>query len=135
MAREGIAYLFLCKSDRRKKLIDKIKNKYPQIRIVDIVCSGRFNPAYVFKLLSKEVDGILLLGCDPADCQYREGNLFAERRFYLAKKTLSGFGLDEERFQIIWHKVNEINPVLLEIDKFINELDSLNEMERGVEKK
>lgn len=135
MAREGLTYLFLCRADKRKKLIAKITNKYPHIKIVDIICSGRFNTAYAFKLLNNGANGVIVLGCDPADCQYREGNLFAERRLFLAKKTLSCFGLDSERFQVIWHKVNEVNPVLSEIDRFMYETNVINEKERGMEKK
>lgn len=133
MAGKDLVYLFLCRAKERKRLIEKINNKYPNILVVDIGCSGRFNPEYALKLINKGASGVLILGCTPADCIYREGSLISERRLFLAKKILSGFGLNEEKLQVMWHKINEVEPVLKEIDKFMNEVTAIKDKE-GVEK-
>lgn len=129
MAGKDLVYLFLCRSDKRKRLIEKIKEKYENINIVDIVCSGRFKPEYALKLINKGVKGVIILGCIPADCIYREGSTISERRLFLAKQILSGFGLQEDKLQVMWHKTNEIDPVLKEIDKFMKETISVSKKE------
>jgi coenzyme F420-reducing hydrogenase delta subunit len=119
MAKERLIYLFICKTDIRKKLIETIKSKYSSINIIDTICAGKINPSMLLKLINNGADGIIVLGCNPADCHYREGNLFSERRFFLTKKSLDGFGFDSDRLQILWHKPTAVKPVLNDIEKFL----------------
>jgi coenzyme F420-reducing hydrogenase delta subunit len=122
MARECLVYLFVCKTDIRKKLIDTIKNKYNNIKVIDTVCAGKINPSMLLKIINNGAEGIIVLGCNQADCHYREGNLFSERRFYLTKKLLEGFGFNQDKLQILWHKPTSVIPVLDDIDKFLSSI-------------
>jgi coenzyme F420-reducing hydrogenase delta subunit len=131
MAEKGLVYLFVCKVDIRKKLINQINSKFPSIKVVDSICAGKINPSLLLKLINNGAKGVIVLGCEPADCYYREGNLFSERRFYLTKKTLEGFGFDPNRLQILWHKVTSIKPVINDIEKFLSMLGDKN-LARGV---
>ncbi len=50
----------------------------------------------------KGADGIMVLGCHPADCHYVEGNLYEERKIRMLKKLLALTGLEPERLSLDW---------------------------------
>lgn len=127
MAKKDIIYLFVCRADKRQKLLDEIEKKFPNIQPVNIHCAGRFNPILSFKLLQQKASGIVLLGCDTGDCHYREGNLFSERRMLLAKETLNGFGLDGNRLHIIWHNPKQTAKVLKSLSEFSDYIKNLSD--------
>ena len=48
---------------------------YPgNLRIVRLLCSGRFDPAFVLEAFREGADGVMILGCHPGDCHYKDGN-------------------------------------------------------------
>ncbi len=53
----------------------------PNIRIIRVPCSGRVDPLFVVKAFQAGADGVMVLGCHPGDCHYRDGNYYARRRF------------------------------------------------------
>lgn len=77
--------------------------QYPtNIRMIRVMCSGMVHPNLVIEALTQGADGVLMCGCHPGDCHYREGNLKAEKRADAIKLMLSDFGLEEERFRLEW---------------------------------
>jgi len=127
MPNSDLIYLFYCRAEKRKKLIEMISKKFPQIKPIDIHCAGRFNPVIAFNLLMKEkVKGVVLLGCDSGDCHYREGNLFSERRLLLAQETLNAFGLSDSCLQVLWHNPNQVAPIIKELETFIKSIEYLS---------
>jgi F420-non-reducing hydrogenase iron-sulfur subunit len=54
------------------------------------------------KAFSEGADGVMIFGCHPGDCHYKEGNYKAIRRFHLLKKMLNQFGIEDERFRLEW---------------------------------
>ena len=74
----------------------------PNIRIVRVPCSGRVDPLFVAKTLQGGADGVLVLGCHPGDCHYRDGNYYARRRYTLMHGFLDFLGFDERRLKIDW---------------------------------
>ncbi len=82
--------------------------QYPSnIRIIRVMCSGMVHPNFVIEALTKGADGVLVCGCHPGDCHYREGNLIAEKRAEAIKLMLSDYGLEEERFRLEWVSASE----------------------------
>ena len=130
MDRTNTVIAFVCQSEKRKKLIASIQKKHPSIRFIPIICIGKMNPAVVFRLLLKETRGVILIGCEPSDCHYREGAFFAERRFYLLKETLKGFGLDENLLHIIWSNPKKHLRVIKSVDSFMDYLQK-SVLEKG----
>jgi len=66
------------------------------------MCSGRVDPTFVLKAFSEGADGVLICGCHPGDCHYKEGNYKAMRRYILLKKLLEQFGIEKERLRLEW---------------------------------
>lgn len=77
------------------------------IRIVRVMCSGRVDPQFVLKGFKEGADGILILGCHPGDCHYKEGNYKALRRMKMLSKLLEQFGIEKERLKIDWVSASE----------------------------
>jgi len=79
----------------------------PNIRIIRVMCSGMVHPNLIVEALTKGADGVLVCGCHPGDCHYREGNLRAEARAEAVTLMLQDFGLEEERFRLEWVSASE----------------------------
>jgi coenzyme F420-reducing hydrogenase delta subunit len=130
MDRANTVIAFVCQADKRKKLISSLQSKYPSLRIIPIICIGKLNPAIIFRLLLKEASGVILLGCEPSDCHYREGAFFSERRFFLAKEVLKGFGVNEKLLNIIWSNPGKDTLVLKKFEAFMQYLKE-TQVEKG----
>ena len=72
----------------------------PNIRIVRVMCSGMVHPNLVIDALTKGADGVLVCGCHPGDCHYKDGNLRAEKRAEAIILMVEDFGLEEARFRL-----------------------------------
>lgn len=79
----------------------------PNIRIIRVMCSGMVHPNLVIDALTKGADGVLMCGCHPGDCHYREGNLKAQQRADAIKLMVEDFGIEEERFRLEWISASE----------------------------
>ena len=77
------------------------------LSIIRVMCSGRVDPVLAATALLRGADGVLIAGCHPGDCHYREGNYYARRRFALLKKTIETLGLDSERLMLAWVSASE----------------------------
>jgi len=71
------------------------------------MCSGRVEPEMIIEALSKGADGVLVLGCHPGDCHFKEGNYKTLRRDSLLHKMLADFGIEPERVRLDWVSASE----------------------------
>jgi F420-non-reducing hydrogenase iron-sulfur subunit len=74
---------------------------------VRVLCSGRTDPQFVIQAFKEGADGVLILGCHPGDCHYKEGNFQTLKRYKLLKKMLPQFGVEEERLRLDWISATE----------------------------
>lgn len=85
-----------------------LKLAYPEsVRLVRVMCSGRVDPQMVLKGFREGADGVMILGCHPGDCHYKEGNYFAQNRAHLLAGLLAQYGIEKERFRIDWVSAGE----------------------------
>lgn len=85
-------------------------NKLPvpgEIRLVRVMCSGRIDAQFVVEALQNGADGVMILGCHPGDCHYKEGNYSTMRRHELLKKILESFGVSNDRVYLDWVSASE----------------------------
>ena len=75
--------------------------------VIKVMCSGRVEPALVATAYLRGADGVLVAGCHPGDCHYREGNYYARRRFALLHETIKTLGLEPERLMLAWVSASE----------------------------
>jgi F420-non-reducing hydrogenase iron-sulfur subunit len=79
----------------------------PQVKIVRVMCSGRVDVQHILEALQCGADGVLVLGCHPGDCHYKEGNYKTLRRMALLKKLLTQMGYEDERVRLDWVSASE----------------------------
>jgi coenzyme F420-reducing hydrogenase delta subunit len=72
----------------------------PELRIVQVPCTGRLDMVEVLHALEEGADGVLTLGCMPGDCHFLQGNYRARKRVEYVKKLLSDVGLEPERLEM-----------------------------------
>jgi len=81
---------------------------YPaNIKPIRVMCSGRVEPEFVLQAFRCGADGILILGCHPGDCHYKQGNYKALGRALLLQKLLLQFGIESERLRLDWAAASE----------------------------
>ncbi len=82
--------------------------KYPpNVRVIKIPCSGRFDPLFMIKAFERGADGVLVSGCHPGDCHYSEGNFNARRKFTVFRSLLDTLGVDMDRVWFSWISASE----------------------------
>ena len=79
----------------------------PNVKIVRVMCSGRIDPQFVLQAFQMGADGVLVLGCHPGDCHYKEGNYHTQSRITLLQKVLRQMGIEEGRLRLDWVSANE----------------------------
>jgi len=77
------------------------------VRLIRVMCSGRVDPQFVLHAFRQGAEGVLILGCHPGDCHYREGNLKALRRVRLLERLLDQLGVDRQRLRLDWVAAGE----------------------------
>ncbi|HID42370.1 MAG TPA: hydrogenase iron-sulfur subunit [Archaeoglobaceae archaeon] len=99
-----------------------LRKKYPEsLRIVRVPCTGRVEPEFILRALEKGADGVLILGCHPGDCHYKEGNLTAFRRFILLRDVLQSVGI-EDRIGLEWVGAGEVDIFVNVVDDFVKKI-------------
>ena len=96
----------------------------PNIRIIRVMCSGRVDPLLVAEALSRNIDGVLVLGCHPGDCHYISGNYEAEVKIKLLKKLLDLIGFTD-RLRLDWVSASEGNRFAQLVNEFTEHIKNL----------
>ena len=97
----------------------------PNIRVIRVMCSGMVHANLVIDALTKGADGVLVCGCHPGDCHYREGNLKAEARADAIKLMMQDFGIEEPRFRLEWVSASEAPRFAQVITEMVSEVKAL----------
>ena len=74
----------------------------PNVRIVQVPCSGRVDPVMIFKAFTEGYDGVLVSGCHFGDCHYIFGNHRAVEQFEKTMRVVRLLGLEEGRVRLEW---------------------------------
>lgn len=97
----------------------------PNFRIIRTMCSARVDPEFVLRSLSKGADGVIVLGCHPADCHYIGGNYRARRRIALLRLVLEQYGFDPKRLRLEWVSASEGEKFQKTLTEFVDTIKEL----------
>ncbi len=100
-------------------------NYPPNIRIIRVMCSGRIDPTFVLEAFKDGADGILICGCHPGDCHYKEGNYKCLRRYNMLEKYFEQMGINPKRFRLEWISASEGKLFAELADSFTNTIREL----------
>jgi F420-non-reducing hydrogenase iron-sulfur subunit len=110
--------------------------QYPaNLRIIRVMCSVMVHPDLVVKAFGYGADAVLLMGCPPGECHYRDGNRKAKARSARIEEALSLMGIELERFKLIWCSSAEVERfacLVREIDEMLRGMGPLTRGKDGV---
>jgi F420-non-reducing hydrogenase iron-sulfur subunit len=104
----------------------------PNVRIVQVPCSGRIDPVIIFRALVEGYDGVLVSGCHPGDCHYSTGNYFARRKLAVARRLLETVGIEPERLYFTWVSAAEGRRFAEVVAEFTEQLKKLAGREKAL---
>ncbi len=102
----------------------------PNTRVIRLMCSGRLDVQFVLTALRSGADGVLIGGCHPGDCHYREGNYKCLRRFKLLRKYLGQLGVEPQRVRLEWIAASEGDRVQKVTDEMVEQIRQLGPFRR-----
>ncbi|NMC46288.1 MAG: hydrogenase iron-sulfur subunit [Chloroflexi bacterium] len=104
-----------------------VENDLPaNVKLIKVPCSGRIDPLYILNAVQGGADGIMVCGCDPHKCHYKEGNLHARRALSEFRNFLDMLGYPSDRFVFHWMGINEhslIQPLLSDFENKLMDAD------------
>jgi F420-non-reducing hydrogenase iron-sulfur subunit len=89
------------------------------------MCSGRVDPQFVLDAFRKGADGVLILGCHPGDCHYKEGNYRAVQRHRILLRLLCQFGIEKERCNFDYVSAGEGEKFVRVITEMVSTIKAL----------
>jgi F420-non-reducing hydrogenase iron-sulfur subunit len=101
----------------------------PNVQVIRVMCTGRIDPQFVLKAYERGADGVLILGCHPGDCHYKEQNYRAIQRHRILLRILRQFGIEEERCRFDFVSAAEgeaFARIIGEITETVKKLGPLN---------
>lgn len=72
------------------------------IHLVKVPCTGRINTLYVLNAVQGGADGVMISGCLPEQCHFKEGNLGARRQLDQFADFLDHIGYERNRVRFTW---------------------------------
>jgi coenzyme F420-reducing hydrogenase delta subunit len=97
----------------------------PNFRIIRTMCSARVDPEFILRSLAKGADGVVVLGCHPADCHYIGGNYRARRRIALIRMVIEQYGFDPRRLRLEWVSASEGEKFQRTLTEFVGTIKEL----------
>jgi F420-non-reducing hydrogenase iron-sulfur subunit len=95
------------------------------LKVIRVMCSGRLDPQFVMKAFREGADGVLVLGCHPGDCHYKEGNYKALRKYALLKRVVKNLGLEDGRLRLDWVSASEGEKYVRVVNEMVDTVRNL----------
>ena len=90
----------------------------PSIHLTKLSCTGRINPLYILNAIQGGIDGIMISGCLPEKCHFKEGNLSALRQHDAFMNLLDYIGFDRDRTRFVWLDLQDLGRIQRELAEF-----------------
>ncbi len=104
----------------------RARKDYPaNLRVVRVLCSGRIDPQFILQVFKEGADGVMILGCPPGDCHYKEGNFHMLRRYTILKQVLAQFGIEEDRLRLAWVSAGEGDKFIEVVSEMVEKVGQL----------
>jgi coenzyme F420-reducing hydrogenase delta subunit/heterodisulfide reductase subunit C len=105
--------------------LDYLHQLPPNIRIIDLPCTGRMDPSLILTALKEGADGVLMVGCEPGECHYQRGNLLARRRIAAMRPFLGAMGVGGNRLGLEWIAASDRGKIKRAVSEFIQVIEQL----------
>lgn len=106
---------------------------YPaNLGIIKVMCSGRVDPQFVLTAFREGADGVVIMGCHPGDCHYKDGNRKAVQRQRLLLRQLAAFGIEAARCRFEFISAGEGEKFVTVVTSMVEVLRDLGPLQLGV---
>ncbi len=92
------------------------------IQLIKVPCTGRINPLFILNAVQGGADGIMICGCVPEKCHFKEGNFSARRQLDEFANFLVFTGFDIKRIRFTWIDLQEQGRIQRELSSMENDL-------------
>ncbi|MCX8021670.1 MAG: hydrogenase iron-sulfur subunit [Syntrophorhabdaceae bacterium] len=107
---------------KASEMAGSLRMKYPEgIRVIQVPCSSRVDPAFVIKAILEGADGVFVAGCHPGDCHFIKGNFFTRRKIAALKEMFKAFSMDG-RLKLFWVSAAEARRFVDKVTTMYKEL-------------
>ncbi len=73
----------------------------PNVKIVNVPCSGRVDSTHILKAFENGADGVYVAGCLEGDCHFKDGNTRASKRVEYVRNLLDESGIGADRLEMV----------------------------------
>jgi heterodisulfide reductase subunit C/coenzyme F420-reducing hydrogenase delta subunit len=77
--------------------LEAMKQLPSNVRAITIPCSGRIDPLFILLALKEGADGVLVAGCEPGECHYKQGTYIAQGKLDVLRTMFGQMGLPADR--------------------------------------
>jgi heterodisulfide reductase subunit A len=98
----------------------------PNVRLLRMNCSARFDPYHILWAFLKGADGVFLGACGPGECHYGVGNLYARERIEKLKTELAAHGINPDRLHLEFLTVDDGRKFAGAVTEFAEEINHLS---------
>lgn len=103
-----------------------VENDLPKsMHLVKVPCTGRINTLHVLNAIQGGADGVMISGCLPEKCHFKEGNLSAMRQQDEFANLLDYIGYEKERIRFVWLDLQDLGRIQKELATFEAEITEL----------
>ncbi len=96
------------------------------------MCTGRIDPAHVFRAFSNGVDGVFVGGCRLNECNYStHGNYHAMNLVFLCQKIMEHIGMYPDRLKIEFMSSGEGHLFAQLVNDFVRKVKELGPLGEG----
>lgn len=97
----------------------------PNVRVVQVPCSGFVRPAWLEEALNRGADGVFVTGCPYGDCVNREGNFLMRDRIDQLQRRVQRRKVDPVRIGMLAFGLHDGAAFLAEVKAFADRIAAL----------
>jgi len=107
---------------KASEMAGSLRMKYPdEVKVVQVPCSSRVDPAFVIKSIFEGADGVFVAGCHPGDCHFIKGNYYTRRKIAALKEMFDAFSM-KDRVKLFWVSAAEARRFVEKVTDMYNEI-------------
>ncbi|MDR2017402.1 MAG: hydrogenase iron-sulfur subunit [Syntrophobacterales bacterium] len=107
---------------KASEMAGSLRMKYPDgVKLVQVPCSSRVDPAFVIKAVFEGADGVFVAGCHPGDCHFIKGNYFTRRKVAALKEMFDTFSI-KDKLHLFWVSAAEGRRFVEKVSGMYNEI-------------
>jgi len=99
---------------------------YPaSVKVIRVTCLSRVHMGIILKAFELRADGVMLLGCEPGNCQFDADADHITQEYDKARMILKMLGLREERLALCYVPRGDGAGFVKQVTAFVKEIEQM----------